>query len=1178
MEYKYRGLVEPLLELPGMEEALKYLRKGKNIKITDIVNACKGHLGYSLSQFTNAPIVLITYDELSTKQLAEDLEVLKGKESVLIYPARDILFYSADVHSMDITAQRLKVMDALVNQKDVTVIIPIEALLNPLSPKETFEAYMQQIEVGGSIDLSKLEARLVQMGYERVARVEAMGQFSIRGGIIDIYGAASEEAYRIELWDDEVDSIRNFNIQTQRSVNKVEKIKIMPNQEIIFPLELIQKAVPSIREDLKQTVSELREEGKKDSALKIEEHVKEVIEQISENMSPRGLELYVPYTDLKLVSILDYIPSESLLIVDEPIKVKEKSNRVLEEYRMSMEDRLNYGHILPKQIELIFTYEDVIFKMNQFRQVLMMNFGSDIEDIQVSYNLSIKVFENNTFYKNLDLLEKDLKEWKADKKRVAILTGVKAKALRLCDELEERGVITSYTENDETVVLPGQILIYKGYLTKGFCYSDLDFYVIADKDLFGKEKHQNKRKKKYKGTKIQSFLELSPGDYVVHEQYGIGVFQGIEQIVVEGISKDNLKIEYADHNYLYVNINQMDLVQKYVGAEGKTPKLHKIGGSEWRKSKAKVKGAMKDIAKDLIKLYSERQYQRGFKYDEDNMWQREFEEMFPYEETGDQMAAIEDVKRDMESGKIMDRLICGDVGYGKTEVAIRAAFKAVQSGKQVAYLVPTTILAQQHYERFASRMENYPINVALLSRFRTAKQTKETLKGLDSGQVDIVIGTHRLLSSDVKFKDLGLVIIDEEQRFGVTHKEKLKQMRTKVDVMNLTATPIPRTLHMSLIGVRDMSVLEEAPTERKAVQTYVIEYSEDFIKDAISRELARGGQVYFLHNQVKDIEEMAQRVQRLIPNARVSFAHGQMHERELEQIMMSFIQGEIDILVCTTIIETGLDIPNANTIIINSADRMGLSQLYQLRGRVGRSSRIGYAYLMYQKDKVLKDIAEKRLQAIKQFTELGAGFKIAMRDLEIRGAGNLLGAQQHGHMDAIGYDLYCKMLSEVVSEERGETVEEEFETAIEVKINAYIPGSFITDEVQKLDVYKKIASIKKEEDYLDIQEEVEDRYGNIPEVVYNLLDIALIKAMAHDIYITLVSENQKQVLFRFKENAPLNPTVLPQLLERYGRNMKFTGGKEPSIKINIEGINKKQLLSNIKNILHDFKKLKSLEE
>lgn len=1178
MGYRYKGLVEPLLELPGMEEALTYIRAGKNIKITNMVNACKGHLAYGLSQFTKAPMVIVTYDELSTKQLAEDLEVLKGKESVLIYPARDILFYNADVHSMDITAQRLKVIDALVKGEDVAVIIPVEALLNPISPRETFEAYMQQIEVGGTIELSKLEARLIQMGYERVARVEAMGQFAVRGGIVDIYGAAEDEAYRIELWDDEVDSIRTFNVQTQRSVAKVNQIRIMSNQEIIFPLELIQKAIPKIKEDLKKITCKLRKEGKKESARKIEEDVKEAIEQMSHDISPKGLELYVPYTDLKLVSILDYIPKNSLLFVDEPSKVKDKSQRVLEEYRMSMEDRLNYGHILPKQIELIFEYEAVMLRMNQFKQVCMMNFESDVEEIPISYALPLNVFENNTFHKNLDLLEKDLKDWKVEQKRVVILTGAKAKAMRLSDELEQRGVIVSYTEDPDTVVMPGQILIYKGYLTKGFTYNDLGLYIIADKDLFGKEKAVGKRKKKYQGTKIQSFLELSPGDYVVHEQYGIGVFQGIEQIVVEGISKDNLKIEYADHNFLYVNINQMDLVQKYVGAEGKAPKLHKIGGSEWKKSKAKVKKAIKDIAKDLVLLYSQRQYQRGFKYDEDNMWQREFEEMFPYEETGDQLMAIEDVKRDMESDKIMDRLICGDVGYGKTEVAIRAAFKAVQSSKQVAYLVPTTILAQQHYERFAERMEDYPIRVELLSRFRTPKQTKETLKGLENGQVDIVIGTHRLLSSDVKFKDLGLVIIDEEQRFGVTHKEKLKQMRTQVDVMNLTATPIPRTLHMSLIGVRDMSVLEEAPVERKAVQTYVIEYSEDFIKDAMSRELARGGQIYFLHNQVKDIEDMAERVQELMPNARVSFAHGQMHERELEKIMLAFIQGEIDILVCTTIIETGLDISNANTIIINGADRMGLSQLYQLRGRVGRSNRIGYAYLMYQKDRVLKDVAEKRLQAIKQFTQLGAGFKIAMRDLEIRGAGNLLGAQQHGHMDAIGYDLYCKMLTEVVNMERGEVVEEEFETTIEIKINAYIPGSFITDEVQKLDIYKKIASIKIETDYLDIQEEIEDRYGNIPEVVYNLLDIALIKAMAHDLYMTLVSENQKQVLFKFKENAPLDPQALPELLQKYGRKMKFINGDEPSIKMNLEEINKKEILSNIKNILHEFKKLKSSME
>ena len=1178
MEYRYRGLIEPLLELPGMEEALEYIKTGKNIKVINLVNACKSHLSYAVAQFAKAPMVMITYDELSAKQLVEDLEVLKGKESVLVYPARDILFYNADVHSMDITSQRLKVIEALINKEDVTIVLPIEAALNPLSPKETFEAYKVEIEVGGNIDLPKLEAKLIQMGYERVSKVEAMGQFAVRGGIIDIYGAGDEEAYRIELWDDEVDSIRTFNVQTQRSVGKVDRIRMMPNQEIIFPLEVVQKAIPAIKEDLKKVADKLRKDGKKDCAIRIEETVKEAIEQMSLGISPRGLEMYAPYTDLKLVSILDYLPKESLIFIDEPIKVREKSNRILEEYRMSMISRIQYGHLLPRQMDLIFEYNDVIYRLNSFRQVMLMNFESELEDIDISYTLLVNVFENTTFYKNLDLLEKDLKEWKAKKKRVALLMGAKAIAMRLCDELEARGVIATYTEHDETSVLPGQVLMYKGYLNKGFGYSDLDFYIIADKDLFGKDKKTKKQKKKYKGSKIQSFLDLSPGDYVVHEQYGIGVFQGIEQIEVDGISKDNLKIEYADHNYLYVNINQMDLVQKYIGAEGKEVKLHKIGTSDWRKSKAKAKKAIKDIAKDLILLYSERQYQRGFKYDEDNTWQREFEELFPYEETSDQLNAIEDVKKDMESDKIMDRLICGDVGYGKTEVAIRAAFKAVQNSKQVAYLVPTTILAQQHYERFAERMKSYPINVALLSRFRTQKQVKETLKGLETGGVDIVIGTHRLLSSDVKFKDLGLVIIDEEQRFGVTHKEKLKQMRTQVDVMNLTATPIPRTLHMSLIGVRDMSVLEEAPIERKAVQTYVIEYSEDFIRDAISRELARNGQVFFLHNQVKNIEEMAEKVQNLVPEARVEFAHGQMKERELENIMLAFVRGEIDVLVCTTIIETGLDIQNANTIIINGADRMGLSQLYQLRGRVGRSSRIGYAYLMYQKDKVLKEVAEKRLQAIKQFTELGAGFKIAMRDLEIRGAGNLLGAQQHGHMDAIGYDLYCKMLSEVMSVARGEIVEEEFETTIEIKINAYIPSNYITDEIQKLDIYKKIASIQKEADYMDIQEEIEDRYGNIPVEVYNLLDIALIKAMAHDIYMTLVSENKRQVLFKFKPDAPLNPEALPELLAKYGRKMKFVGGKEPSIKMNLEDVDRKDLISNIKNILHDFIKLKSANE
>ncbi len=1175
MTHKQEGLILPLKQLEGMEELINMLLSRKSCRVVNMVDSCKAHFLYGVSCFTNTPAVIISYDEISTKRIYEDMQFLMGEEDVYVYPARDVLFYNADVHSMDITSARLKVIEALRTKNNIIVIIPIEALLNPLSPKETWEAYIRKVSVGDTIDIGNLGNYLIQIGYERVSRVEGMGQFAIRGGIIDIYTPIAEEPYRIELWDDEVDSIRSFNVQTQRSVVKIDSFCIVPNQEIIFPPELLKQAIPEIQAELKNVVTKLITEGRKESAETIKNQVKEAIEHIKNNISPKGLELYIPYTDTKVVSILDYINKETILYIDEPAKVKEKCMLTLLEYEESMKDRLEYGHILPKQIELTFNYDDIIRKISGYTHLLMMNFEKHFEDIQEAYTLSLSVYENTAFYKSIDLLEKDISAWKKARKKVVILSGAKAKAERLYNELEERKIVTSYADKLPEHIEQGQVVITKGSLQKGFMYEDIGFYIIADKDLFGKDKKSKKPKRKYQGTKIESFLELNPGDYVVHELHGIGVFKGIEQIVLEGISRDNLKIEYADNSTLYVNINQMDMVQKYIGAEGKTPKLNKIGGTEWKKSKAKVKSAIKDIARDLIMLYGERQHTRGFVYEPDTLWQKEFEDMFLYEETSDQLEAIEDVKGDMESTKVMDRLICGDVGYGKTEVAIRAAFKAVQNNKQVAYLVPTTILAQQHYNRFAERMINYPINVELLSRFRTAKQIKETLQKLGKGQVDIIIGTHRLLSKDVKFKDLGLVIIDEEQRFGVTHKERLKQLRTQVDVMTLTATPIPRTLHMSLIGIRDMSVLEEAPLERKPVQTYVIEYSEDFIKDAMNRELARGGQVYFLHNQVKDIEEQSHRIQKLVPHAKVAFAHGQMNERELEKIMIAFIEGEIDVLVCTTIVETGLDISNVNTIIINNADQMGLSQLYQLRGRVGRSNRIGYAYLMYQKNKVLREIAEKRLQAIKQFTELGAGFKIAMRDLEIRGAGNLLGAQQHGHMETIGYDLYCKMLAQVVSEERGEIVEEDFETAIEIKIDAYISKAYIPDEMQKLDIYKKIASIQSERDYFDIQEEIEDRYGTIPYMVQNLLDIALIKALAHAVYIALVAENGRIVIFKFKSDANLNIERLPEVLEAYPRILKFSGGKESVIKADLTSVPKKEILAYIKNILQAINKLKS---
>ncbi|MDF2594170.1 MAG: mfd [Clostridia bacterium] len=1175
MEYRHEGLILPLKQLEGMDTLIQSILDHKNGRVINMVDSCKAHFVYAMSCFTKSPTVIISYDEISTKRLYEDMQFLKGEEHVYVYPARDILFYNADVHSMDITSARIRVIEALNTQEDIVVIIPVEALLNPLSPQATWKAYTKEVSVGSTLNIEKLQAYLLQVGYERVTKVEAMGQFAIRGGIMDIYPPIADEPYRIEFWDEEIDSIRTFNVQTQRSIAKIENFRIVPNQEVILPLEVLRQVIPEIQTDLMRVTQKLKEEGKRESVKTIEEGIKEAIEQINNDITPKGLEAYIPYTDMEIVSILDYMSKKSVLYIDEPAKVQEKSERCLAEYQESMKDRLEYGHILPKQIEMIFDYQDVAQKISSYTNLFMMNFEGDMKGFGSAYTLALKVYENNGFYKNIDLLEKELKTWKKTNKKVIVLSGVKTKAQRLSYELEERKLITTYTDQVRDCIQDGQIVITKGSLQKGFLYEDIGFYVISDKDLFGKDKKSKKPRKKYQGTKIESFLELSPGDYVVHELHGIGVFQGIEQIVLEGISRDNLKIEYADNNTLYVNINQMDMVQKYIGAEGKAPKLNKIGGAEWKKSKAKVKKAMKDIAKDLIKLYSERQSTRGFMYESDTLWQTEFEETFLYEETGDQLEAIEDVKKDMESTKIMDRLICGDVGYGKTEVAIRAAFKAVQNNKQVAYLVPTTILAQQHYNRFTERMANYPVNVELLSRFRTAKQIKTTLQNLGKGQVDIVIGTHRLLSKDVKFRDLGMVIIDEEQRFGVTHKEKLKELRKEVDVMTLTATPIPRTLHMSLIGIRDMSVLEEAPLERKPVQTYVIEYSEDFIKDAIHRELARGGQVYFLHNQVKDIEEKTERMRELIPEARIAFAHGQMHERELEKMMIAFIEGELDVLVCTTIVETGLDISNVNTIIINNADQMGLSQLYQLRGRVGRSNKMGYAYLMYQKNKVLREIAEKRLQAIKQFTELGAGFKIAMRDLEIRGAGNLLGAQQHGHMETIGYDLYCKMLAQVVEEERGEVIEEEFETTIEIKIDAYIPAEYISDEVQKLDIYKKIASIQIEKDYFDVQEEIEDRYGNLPYMVQNLLDIALIKALAHEMYMTLVSEIDRIVVFKFKQEVNLNAEKLPEVLNAFPKILKFSGGKEPMIKAYLSHVPKKEILSYIKNVLQAIKKLKS---
>ena len=783
------------------------------------------------------------------------------------------------------------------------------------------------------------------------------------------------------------------------------------------------------------------------------------------------------------------------------------------------------------------------------------------------YSLQVKTV--NPYNSSFELLTRDLKKLKRTGYRVILVSGSRTRAKRLAEDLRDYDLSSFYSEEMERQVNPGEIMVTCGYIAEGYEYPMLKFTVISESDIFGKKKKKKKRKT-YEGKKIQEFAELKPGDYVVHENHGLGIYQGIEKVEVDAVTRDYMKISYADGGILYIPVTQMDLIQKYAGADAKPPKLNKLGTPQWKKTKGQVKKAVQLIAKDLVKLYATRQQTEGYVYGPDTVWQREFEEMFPFEETEDQLRAIEDTKKDMESTKIMDRLICGDVGYGKTEIAIRAAFKAVQEGKQVVYLVPTTILAQQHYNTFIQRFKDFPVRVDLMSRFRTQAQQKKTVEDLKKGLVDIVIGTHRVLSKDIGYKDLGLLIIDEEQRFGVTHKEKIKKLRENIDVLTLTATPIPRTLHMSLIGIRDMSVLEEAPMDRMPIQTYVMEYNDEMVREAIERELARGGQVYYVYNRVENIADLALRVQKLVPDARVSYAHGQMNEHQLEDIMYDFINGDIDVLVSTTIIETGLDIANANTMIIQDADRFGLSQLYQLRGRVGRSNRMAYAFLLYQRDKMLKEVAEKRLAAIREFTDLGSGFKIAMRDLEIRGAGNLLGESQSGHMAAVGYDLYCKMLNEAVSQLKGEKEEADYTTTIDLDIDVFIPESYIKNEYQKLDIYKRIATIETEEEMDDMTEELIDRFGDLPKKVQQLLHIAALKSLAHSAYITAIEQKGKDYKFILYEKANLDPAKIPALLKKYGNNMTFKAEAVPYFLYQKKGRSGKEKGENVLQMLREI--------
>lgn len=1113
-----KALLAPLAELADYEEIRKNRTKENGmIQISGCVNTQKIHLLSGIGSGCGYKLVVFSNEEKAKKAYEEYL--LFGEETYL-YPARDLLFYYAGIKGKTLTNRRMEVLRAIAEKKKeepVTVITTMDAFLDGIISPDEIQKNRIHITGEDTVDLTKLEQDLTALGYERESQIEAPGQFAVRGGIIDVFPLAEEMPVRIELWGDEIDSIRMFDAKSQRSIENISEITIYPASENCF--------------------------------------------------GNNGL-----------VSFLKYFPeNETLLFYDEPHRLQETAETVEAEYTESLKNRADAGMKEEGEEELrVFQTKDIISEMNRYSGIGLTTLESKCGLFKVRSVYTVQAKGVNPYNNSFELLTRDLKRLKRNGYRVVLLSGSRTRAKRLAEDLRDYDLSSFYSEDMQREVKPGEIMAAYGYASEGYEYPMLKFVVISESDIFGRKKKKKKRKK-YEGQRIQDFAELKPGDYVVHENHGIGVYKGIEKIEVEKIVKDYMKIVYAEGGVLYIPVAQMDLIQKYAGADAKKPRLNKLGTIQWGKTKSQVKKAVQIVAKDLVELYAVRQQSEGFVYGPDTVWQKEFEEMFPFEETDDQLQAIEDTKHDMESKKIMDRLICGDVGYGKTEIAIRAAFKAVQEGKQVVCLVPTTILAQQHYNTFVQRLKEFPVRIDLLCRFRSAAEQKKTIEDTKKGFVDILVGTHRVLSKDVVFKDLGLLIIDEEQRFGVTHKEKIKKLKENIDVLTLTATPIPRTLHMSLIGIRDMSVLEEAPNERMPIQTYVMEYNDEMVREAITRELARDGQVYYVYNRVNDIADVAGRIQSLVPDANVAFAHGQMKERELEDIMYDFINGDIDVLVSTTIIETGLDIPNANTMIIQDADRFGLSQLYQLRGRVGRSNRMAYAFLLYQRDKLLKEVAEKRLSAIREFTDLGSGIKIAMRDLEIRGAGNLLGEAQSGHMEAVGYDLYCKMLNEAVRQLKGGPEAETFTTLIDLNVDAYIPEYYIKNEYQKLDIYKRIAAIESEEELEDMTEELIDRFGDIPKKVQQLLVIASLKSLAHSVYVTAIEQKGEEIRFTMYEKAKIDPSGIPKFLDSYKNDLIFRAEEPPYFLYCRKGRNKKSntenVLDTVRRILEDLKKL-----
>ena len=1126
-------LIKTLEENKKFQELTKQISKTGPIAISGLVDVEKLHVLAGIFNETKRPMVLVTYNEIQARKLYQDLKKLI--KQTYFFPKKEITSYDYVAQSKEIEYKRIDVLNKMYlakKQKEPIIIVTtIEAVMQKMVAKDTLYQNVIDFEVGKTYLLDEIKEKLVGLGYERSDLIENKGQFSIRGGIVDV-GLSEKIGVRIEFWGDEVDSIRFFQISSQRSTEMLKEITIFPAHELI--VQDLSEAVKNIQEKYPEEIEDIELIKNGDYISKINKYFNEFYENQA--------------------SFLDYMSDEYLLLLDEKSKINQRESNIIEDNNKLIASLVEKEKFVPEAIENISNLEqgviDLIKEYNfEEKQIIYLEQNDSIKNIQKYY---FETREINFYNLQLDLLLADIVTYQKNKKKVVLLAGNEISAKKLCNILKENQINYKHEQEAENIK-PGEIIVTIGGFSSGFENYDLNLIVISLQNNF---EEPVKRKKKLSSTFKDSekivFADLKPGDIVVHQTHGIGQFIGVNTITADGVTKDYIKIKYRNDDILYVPTNSLDSVRKYIGGgDNSSPRLNKLGGKEWSATTSKVKKNLEAVAKDLIELYAKRQKIKGFSFSPDTPWQKQFEDSFPYTETDDQLRCIQDVKKDMEKPQPMDRLLCGDVGYGKTEVAIRAAFKAVMDQKQVAYLVPTTILANQQYEEFKTRMQEFAINVELLNRFKTKKEQDEIIKKLKLGEVDVVVGTHRLLSEDVNFKDLGLLIIDEEHRFGVKDKEKIKKLRTNIDVLTMTATPIPRTLHMSIVGVRDMSVIYEPPHNRKPVQTYVLEYDQEVITEAITKEIERGGQVFYLFNQVEGIEKKANEISMLVPEAKVGFAHGKMSGRELEEIMESFINHEINVLVCTTILESGIDIPNANTIIVENADRLGLAQLYQIRGRVGRSDKQAYAYITYKRDKLLSEVADKRLKAIKEFTEFGSGFKIAMRDLEIRGAGSMLGEMQHGHMEQVGYDTYCKLLDEVIKEMQGIEVVEEQDVQIDLAVSSYIPDNFIENSSQKIEIYQNIALCRTEEELQNVIDEVIDRYGRLPKELENLIDIARIKQLARKANILKIAQKENGIVFYFVKEK-IKPEMVNTLITKYPMLVKFSNAVEPYVTLRIK--------------------------